>query len=58
MRPGITGLWQVMVRSAGTIDEQQFFDTYYLRNWSVWLDLYILGRTVRAVLARRWSLLR
>jgi Undecaprenyl-phosphate galactose phosphotransferase WbaP len=50
MRPGITGLWQVMVRSAGTIDEQQFFDTYYLRNWSVWLDLYILGRTVRAVL--------
>ena len=50
MRPGITGMWQVMVRSAGTIDEQQFFDTYYLRNWSVWLDLYILGRTVRAVL--------
>ncbi len=50
MRPGITGLWQVMVRSSGTIDEQQFFDTYYLRNWSVWLDLYILGRTVRAVL--------
>jgi Undecaprenyl-phosphate galactose phosphotransferase WbaP len=50
MRPGITGLWQVMVRSAGTLDEQQFFDTYYLRNWSVWLDLYVLGRTVGAVL--------
>jgi Undecaprenyl-phosphate galactose phosphotransferase WbaP len=50
MRPGITGLWQVMVRSEGTIEEQQFFDTYYLRNWSVWLDLYILGRTVGAVL--------
>jgi lipopolysaccharide/colanic/teichoic acid biosynthesis glycosyltransferase len=50
MRPGITGLWQVMVRSDGTIEEQQFFDTYYLRNWSVWLDLYILGRTFGAVL--------
>jgi Undecaprenyl-phosphate galactose phosphotransferase WbaP len=50
MRPGITGLWQVMVRSEGTIEEQQFFDTYYLRNWSVWLDLYILGRTAGAVL--------
>ena len=50
MRPGITGLWQVMVRSDGSVEEQQSFDTYYLRNWSVWLDLYILGRTLGAVL--------
>jgi lipopolysaccharide/colanic/teichoic acid biosynthesis glycosyltransferase len=53
MRPGITGLWQVMVRSEGEIEDQQSFDTYYLRNWSVWLDIFVLGRTLGAVLSRR-----
>jgi Undecaprenyl-phosphate galactose phosphotransferase WbaP len=50
VRPGLTGLWQVMVRSEGGIDVQQLYDTYYIRNWSTWLDLWILFRTVRAVL--------
>jgi Undecaprenyl-phosphate galactose phosphotransferase WbaP len=50
VRPGVTGLWQVMVRSDGGIDEQQLYDTYYIRNWSIWLDLWILFRTIRAVL--------
>jgi Undecaprenyl-phosphate galactose phosphotransferase WbaP len=53
VRPGITGLWQIMVRSEGGIDEQQAYDSYYIRNWSVWLDLYILSRTVAAVLSGR-----
>jgi Undecaprenyl-phosphate galactose phosphotransferase WbaP len=53
VRPGITGLWQVMVRSAGTLEEQQALDTYYIRNWSVWLDLYLLARTAAAVLSGR-----
>jgi lipopolysaccharide/colanic/teichoic acid biosynthesis glycosyltransferase len=50
VHPGLTGLWQVMVRSDGGIDVQQLYDTYYIRNWSIWLDLWILCRTIRAVL--------
>jgi lipopolysaccharide/colanic/teichoic acid biosynthesis glycosyltransferase len=53
VRPGITGLWQVTVRSEGSLDRQQSLDAYYIRNWSVWLDVYILARTVGAVLTGR-----
>jgi Undecaprenyl-phosphate galactose phosphotransferase WbaP len=53
VRPGLTGLWQVTVRGAGTIGEQQAHDTYYIRNWSLWLDLYLLGRTLGAVVGGR-----
>lgn len=53
VRPGITGLWQVMVRSAGDISEQEGYDSYYIRNWSAWLDLYILTRTITAVASGR-----
>ena len=53
VRPGITGLWQVMVRSRGGLDEQQAYDTYYIRNWSVFMDLYLLARTFATVLSGR-----
>jgi Undecaprenyl-phosphate galactose phosphotransferase WbaP len=53
VRPGITGWWQIAVRSDGGIKEQEAFDTYYIRNWSVWFDLYVLGRTVMAVASGR-----
>ncbi|MBI4874646.1 MAG: undecaprenyl-phosphate galactose phosphotransferase WbaP [Acidobacteria bacterium] len=51
--PGITGLWQVSARSEGDLGIQQSQDTYYIRNWSLWLDLHILVRTVGAVVARQ-----
>ncbi len=50
VRPGISGLWQVSGRNNTTYDERVRFDEYYVRNWSPWLDLYILARTVKVVL--------
>jgi lipopolysaccharide/colanic/teichoic acid biosynthesis glycosyltransferase len=51
--PGLTGLWQVSARSEGDLCVQESLDTYYIRNWSPWLDLYILLRTVRSVVIPR-----
>ncbi len=47
--PGITGLWQVLVRSDGDVMMQQLLDAYYIQHWSMWLDLYILLKTIRVV---------
>jgi Undecaprenyl-phosphate galactose phosphotransferase WbaP len=52
VRPGMTGLWQVSGRNRTTFKERTRFDMYYVRHWSVWLDLYILLRTVWVVLSR------
>ena len=51
--PGLTGLWQVSGRSDLSYEERVRLDTYYVRNWSVWLDLVILLRTGLAVLSGR-----
>lgn len=47
---GITGMWQVSGRSDTSYAERVALDTYYVRNWSPWLDFYLLARTVWAVL--------
>jgi Undecaprenyl-phosphate galactose phosphotransferase WbaP len=51
--PGITGLWQVCGRNDTTYDERVQLDMYYVHHWSPWLDLYLLGRTVKTVLFTR-----
>jgi Undecaprenyl-phosphate galactose phosphotransferase WbaP len=48
--PGITGLWQVSGRNNTTYEERVQLDAYYVRNWSPWMDLYLLIRTIRIVL--------
>ena len=50
--PGITGLWQISGRSNTTYAERVELDRYYVCNWSVWLDLWILAKTPPAVLSR------
>lgn len=51
--PGITGLWQVSGRSDISYDERVRLDMYYIRNWSMWLDLQLLYQTIPAVLKSR-----
>jgi Undecaprenyl-phosphate galactose phosphotransferase WbaP len=52
VRPGITGLWQVSGRNNTTYEERIALDEYYVHNWSVWFDTYILLRTVKTVFRR------
>jgi Undecaprenyl-phosphate galactose phosphotransferase WbaP len=51
--PGITGLWQVSGRSNTSYEERLQLVAYYVRNWSLWLDIYLLLKTIRIVLFGR-----
>ncbi len=53
VKPGITGLWQVSGRSNTSYDKRVKLDLFYILNWSFWLDLLILQRTVFEVLLGR-----
>jgi lipopolysaccharide/colanic/teichoic acid biosynthesis glycosyltransferase len=53
VRPGITGLWQVRGRSQLPFDDYVRLDLYYIENWSVAYDLFILFKTVPAILLRK-----
>ena len=52
VRPGLTGFWQVSGRNHTTFLQRTLYDTYYVRNRSIWLDTSILLRTVWVVLSR------
>jgi exopolysaccharide biosynthesis polyprenyl glycosylphosphotransferase len=49
--PGITGLWQVQARKDPSFDSYISLDVTYIENWSIWLDLQIIGRTIGVVFA-------
>lgn len=49
VRPGLTGLWQVSGRNETTFAQRINWDSWYIRNWSVWNDIVILFKTVRVL---------
>jgi len=51
--PGMTGLWQISGRSGLTFDDLVRLDFTYLENWSIWLDITVIARTIPAVITRR-----
>lgn len=50
VRPGITGMWQVNGRSDTTYEERVHMDSWYVRNWSIWIDIMLLWRTLKSVI--------
>lgn len=53
VKSGLTGMWQISGRSDTSYEDRVQLDAFYVRNWSVWLDLYILFRTIEVVLLRK-----
>ena len=51
--PGMTGLWQVSGRTDTSYTHRVQLDEYYIRNWSLWLDIYIIVRTIWVLLLRK-----
>lgn len=49
--PGITGLWQVQARQDPSFDQYISLDTAYIDNWSLWLDIKIMTRTLGVILS-------
>jgi exopolysaccharide biosynthesis polyprenyl glycosylphosphotransferase len=50
VRPGLTGLWQISGRSNLGYEDRVRLDMHYIRNYSIWLDLYIIFRTITVVI--------
>ncbi len=51
-KPGITGLWQVSGRNILPFKDRLLLDTWYVQNWSLWLDIVILFKTVQVLIRR------
>lgn len=56
LKPGMTGLWQVQGRSDLSWDQALQLDLHYVEKWSIETDLYLLGKTVKAVLNARGAI--
>lgn len=52
VKPGITGLWQVSGRSTTSNEYRLTLDSWYVRNWNLWLDIVIILKTIRIVIMR------
>jgi lipopolysaccharide/colanic/teichoic acid biosynthesis glycosyltransferase len=50
VKPGLTGIWQVSGRNDMSYQQRVSLDEYYIKNWSIWLDFFILFQTIMAVL--------
>ena len=48
--PGLSGMWQTSGRSDTAYEDRVTLDAYYIQNWSIWLDIWILIKTVWVVL--------
>ncbi|MCQ2610464.1 MAG: undecaprenyl-phosphate galactose phosphotransferase WbaP [Treponema sp.] len=48
--PGLSGMWQISGRSTTDYNDRILLDTYYIQNWSIWLDIWIILKTVFVVL--------
>lgn len=48
--PGLSGMWQISGRSDTGYEERIILDIYYIQNWSIWLDIWIILKTVSVVL--------
>ncbi len=53
VKPGLSGMWQVSGRSDTEYEDRVHLDSYYIQNWSIWLDIWILVKTVWVVLKGR-----
>lgn len=53
VRPGLTGLWQVSGRNKTSFKRRVYWDSWYVRNWSLWSDIIILIKTPLVLLSRK-----
>ena len=53
VKPGLTGLWQVSGRSEVGFEDRLMIDEYYIRNWSLWMDITILLRSIMVAFSSR-----
>ena len=50
VQPGLSGMWQISGRSDTGYEERITLDTYYIQNWSVWIDIWIIIKTFWVVI--------